>query len=53
MLPDARRIKPGFLSNPLREIAMYASILAPCGISAPRFYGSVIDPRARPLLALP
>ena len=53
MLPEARRIKPGFLYNPLREIATYESILAPLGISAPQFYGSVIDPAARPLLALP
>ena len=53
MLPEARRIKPGFLYNPLREIATYESILAPFGISAPQFYGSAIDQAARPLLALP
>lgn len=48
MLPEARRIKPRFLFNPLREIAIYQSILTPLGISAPRFYGSVIDqPRRR------
>jgi aminoglycoside phosphotransferase (APT) family kinase protein len=45
MLPEARRIKPGFLYNPLREIATYESILAPLGIGAPQFYGSVIDRR--------
>lgn len=43
MLPEARRIKPGFLYDPVREIATYESILAPLGISAPQFYGSVID----------
>ena len=30
--------------HPLREIATYESILGPCGISAPQFYGRVIDP---------
>ena len=29
MLPEARRIKPRFLHNPLREIATYERILAP------------------------
>jgi hypothetical protein len=47
MLPEAQRVRPGFLHNPLREIATYESILAPCGIG-PRFYGSLIDqPRGR------
>ena len=29
MLPEARRVKPRFLYNPLREIATYERILAP------------------------
>ena len=37
MLPEARRIRPAFLYNPLREIATYESILAPLRISAPKF----------------
>ena len=39
----AQRIKPRFLYDPLRGIATYESILVPFGISAPLFYGSVID----------
>ena len=45
MLPEAQRVRPGFLYDPLREIATYESILAPLGIGAPRFYGSSIDER--------
>ena len=45
MLPDARRIKPRFLYDPIREVATYESILAPFGIDAPRFYGRTIDER--------
>jgi hypothetical protein len=45
MLPEAQRVRPGFLHNPLREIATYESILAPRRIDAPRFYGSLIDQR--------
>jgi len=43
MLPEARRIKPRFLYNPLREIATYERVLAPFEAGAPRFYGSAID----------
>ena len=43
MLPEARRIKPRFLRNPLREIATYERILEPFAAGAPRFYGSAID----------
>ena len=45
MLPEARRIKPTFLNNPLREIATYEKILGPFDVGAPRFYGSTIDER--------
>jgi hypothetical protein len=45
MLPEARRIKPRFLHNPLREIAAYERILGPFEAGAPRFYGSAIDRR--------
>jgi hypothetical protein len=48
MLPEARRIKPTFLRNPLREIATYEWILDPFSVGAPRFYGALIDrPRGR------
>ena len=42
MLSEARRIKPRFLHNPLREIATYERILAPFAAGAPRFYGSEV-----------
>jgi aminoglycoside phosphotransferase (APT) family kinase protein len=45
MLPEAQRIKPRFLYNPIREIATYESILAPLGIDAPCFYGKTSDAR--------
>lgn len=45
MLPEARRIKPRFLHNPLREIATYERMLSPFAAGAPRFYGSAIDER--------
>ena len=43
LLPSARGIKPAFLRNPLREIATYESILHPCAVGAPRYYGALID----------
>jgi len=43
MLAEARRIKPRFLYNPLREIATYECILTPFGMGAPCFYGSAVD----------
>ena len=52
MLPEARRIKPRFLHHPLREIATYERILAAFAVGAPRFYGSVVDRRARYCLFL-
>jgi aminoglycoside phosphotransferase (APT) family kinase protein len=45
MLPEARRIKPRFLHDPLREIATYERILGPLAAGAPRFYGSAVDRR--------
>jgi aminoglycoside phosphotransferase (APT) family kinase protein len=45
MLPEARRFKPRFLHDPLREIATYERILTPLETGAPRFYGSAIDRR--------
>jgi hypothetical protein len=41
----ARAAKPRFLHDPLREPAVYASILAPAALGAPRHYGSPDDPR--------
>jgi Ser/Thr protein kinase RdoA (MazF antagonist) len=40
----ARRVKPHFLYNPLREIKTYQEILAPSGLSTAHFYGAVVRP---------
>jgi Ser/Thr protein kinase RdoA (MazF antagonist) len=42
----ARLAKPKFLHDPLREPAVYGSILAPLTSGPPRYYGSAIDPQA-------
>ncbi len=42
---SARRAKPAFLFDPLREIATYRAILGPNGVSAPTYFGSVVDRR--------
>jgi hypothetical protein len=39
-----RNAKPAFLYDPLREIAVYRSMLGPADLGAPRYYGSVVDP---------
>ncbi len=41
----ARLAKPEFLHDPLREPAVYSSVLAPRNLG-PRYYGSAIDPGA-------
>ena len=38
----ARRIKPGFLYNPLREIKTYEEILAPHCLGTAHYYGAVV-----------
>jgi hypothetical protein len=43
MLGSARRIKPAFLYDPLREIETYRAILGPNRLSTPTFYGAYID----------
>ena len=42
--PAALRAKPGFLHDPLREIEVYRSLLAPADLGTPRFYGAVVEP---------
>ena len=49
---EARLAKPEFLHDPLREPAVYAELLAPRPLGAPRCYGSRADPDAGPPLAL-
>jgi aminoglycoside phosphotransferase (APT) family kinase protein len=41
---EARLAKPEFLHDARREAAVYASVLAPAGLGAPRYYGSIAEP---------
>jgi hypothetical protein len=43
MLEGARRAKPAFLYNPLRQIETYRAILAPNRLSTVTCYGAVVD----------
>lgn len=43
---QGRLAKPRFLHDPRREPAVYASVLEPAAIGAPRYYGSVVAPEA-------
>jgi Ser/Thr protein kinase RdoA (MazF antagonist) len=40
----ARLAKPEFLHDARREPAVYASVLAPAELGAPRYYGSIAEP---------
>lgn len=40
---EARLAKPEFLHDPLREPAVYAALLSPASLGAPRYYGSSAD----------
>lgn len=42
---EARLAKPRFLHDPLREAAVYRSVLAAAPSGPPRHYGSAIDPK--------
>jgi hypothetical protein len=44
MSPGARKVKPGFLHEPLREIEIYREILEPAALGTAHFYGAVVDP---------
>lgn len=46
LTPEARLAKPEFLHDPLREPAVYATLLAPAALGTPRGYGSLADPEA-------
>jgi aminoglycoside phosphotransferase (APT) family kinase protein len=39
----ARRVKPAFLYDPLREIETYREILEPARLGTARFYGAAVD----------
>jgi hypothetical protein len=42
-LSDARRVKPGFLIDPEREIEMYRHVLSPAAFGSALCYGTLID----------
>jgi hypothetical protein len=46
ILEVARRVKPAFLYDPLREIKTYQTILAPHSFGTPICYGAFIDHKA-------
>lgn len=41
---EARLAKPRFLHDPRREPAVYASLLEPAGLGAPRYHGAIVEP---------
>jgi hypothetical protein len=41
--PEARGVKPAFLRDSRREIEVYRSLLAGCGLDTPALYGAVVD----------
>jgi hypothetical protein len=41
---EARLAKPGFLHDPAREPAVYASLLAPAELGAPEYCGALVEP---------
>src|SRR5688572_11026450 len=40
MLPQAREIKPAFLTDLAREVQVYREVLAPHSVGAPTFWGA-------------
>jgi hypothetical protein len=46
LLEGARRVKPAFLHDPLREIGVYRRLLAPHRLGTAYCYGAVIDAEA-------
>jgi hypothetical protein len=44
---EARKAKPAFLHDPLREIEAYRTLLGPAGLGTPVFYGAAVDPEQR------
>ncbi len=45
MTDEARRLKPVFLYEPLREIRTYQNILEGSELGAPKLYGAIVDSR--------
>jgi Ser/Thr protein kinase RdoA (MazF antagonist) len=46
MLREARKIRPPFLYEPMREIATHERILSQRDFGTPAFYGAVVSPRS-------
>ncbi|HJZ60483.1 MAG TPA: aminoglycoside phosphotransferase family protein [Gemmataceae bacterium] len=46
ILEGARRARPAFRYDPLREVRTYRDLLAPARLGTPAYYGSVADPAA-------
>jgi Phosphotransferase enzyme family len=46
MLESARRVKPAFLYDPIREIETYRTILESQGLGTAACYGAIVDHRA-------
>jgi aminoglycoside phosphotransferase (APT) family kinase protein len=47
-----KRVKPAFLVDPAREIAVYRTLLSKLDLGTARFYGSSVDGDGRPVLIL-
>ena len=43
----ARKVKPLFLHDPIREIDAYRALLAPAALGTATFYGAVVEPERR------
>ena len=52
LLPEARRVKPAFLLDPVREIEVYRRVLAPFGVAAPALIGALADEASHTYLLL-
>jgi hypothetical protein len=44
LLSTARRVRPAFLYEPMREIELYRLVLRNRGLGTPRYYGSLVVP---------
>lgn len=52
LLRDARRVKPRFLYDPMREIETYRQILEPYRVGAPAYFGCHVDEERQHYLLL-
>jgi hypothetical protein len=47
LLPEARRVKPAFVLDPVREIEVYRRVLVPFRLESPALVGAVVDEAAQ------